>query len=113
MSPRQRTDYNTGILPGNFGYLKLDIKLAALSDATAFVYLWNTRLGKYDNVTTAPATGGVISVERTEAQTKDYVTGTGTVAALVRIVRPVRFCRAEVHGEVRPDVAPSIGKALI
>jgi hypothetical protein len=90
-----RTDYNTGILATTFGYLKLDVKLAAVSDATAFVYLWNTRLGKYDVVTTAPATGGVISVERTEAQAADYVTATGSVAALVRIVRPVRGSAAQ------------------
>jgi len=85
-----RTTYNTGILPANFGYMKLDVKVGAVSGATAFVYLWNTRTGKYDAVTTAPATGGVISVERTEAQTRDYVTPSASVAALVRIVRPVR-----------------------
>jgi hypothetical protein len=80
-----RTEYQTTVRPGTVGALRLNFTNNSPTGSSTFLYLWNNRTSAWDQLSVAP---NVTYIDRIEAAADAYVSSTGKVIALLRVVQP-------------------------
>jgi hypothetical protein len=71
-------------------YIALEAKIAAPAGSTVFYYLWNTQSNTYVLAGSQPASSDVVRFAFTDTDAVKYVTSTGVVKGLIRVVRPIK-----------------------
>ncbi|MDX2066158.1 MAG: hypothetical protein SFX74_10480 [Fimbriimonadaceae bacterium] len=82
-----RADYTTSLTPSTAGALRLNFTNNAPNGASSFLYLWNYTRNTWEQI---PVNAGSTFVERIENAASAYVSTTGRVSALLRVVQPLQ-----------------------
>jgi hypothetical protein len=84
------TTYRAAVNSLTSDYVAVEFQANAPTGATTFVYLWNYVTKSYGPAFTQPSGSGVVRLAYSDADAAKYISATGEIRALVRVVLPVR-----------------------